>query len=281
MSGSFRTDRPPRASNVWIREEVPAPQPYSAGLAGERPVYGERVLAREGRHWRRWDPRRSKLSAALVLGWTQPLPRDGQRWLYLGAASGTTASHVADLVGVRGVVFAIERSVRPFGRLIATAESYPNLLPVLADARAPRTYSGDVLPVDGIYLDVAQPDQVEIATANAEWFLRPGGSVVLALKTASLARTVDPAAEARKAASTLARFGRPAPILDLARFHRRHFLVGVGPDGGPATEQVGFNRPRASPAGRRWSPHPRREGRAPDRRSVRGTGRSRPRPGPL
>lgn len=265
-------------SNVWIRPEASGVLPYSAGIAERLPVYGERVLARDGRRWRRWDPHRSKLAAALVLGWTGPFPSPGQRWLYLGAASGTTASHVADLVGANGTVFAVERSVRPFTKLLSTAEAYPNLLPLLADARDPRSYAGDVGGVDGIYLDVAQPDQVAIATTNAEWLLRPRGTIVLALKTASLARSIDPDVEARKATAALARFGQPTAPLDLGRFHRRHLMVGVGARGSPALPAQGFTPRRATPAGPRWSPRPRPGGRAPFRRSGPGTGRSRPRP---
>lgn len=49
--------------------------------------------------YRVWNPFRSKLAAAILGGvdniWIVP----GAKVLYLGAASGTTVSHVSDLVG--------------------------------------------------------------------------------------------------------------------------------------------------------------------------------------
>ncbi len=101
------------------------------------PVYGERWTESDGRAYRSFEPTRSKLSAAIVKEWSGPVPATGESWLYLGAASGTTASHVADLVGPTGRVYALERSLRPFARLLALAERWPNLVPILGDAREP------------------------------------------------------------------------------------------------------------------------------------------------
>ena len=58
------------------------------------PVYGE---ATDG-EWRRWDPRRSKLGSMLDRGVDTGF-EDGDTVLYLGAAAGTTVSHVADVAG--------------------------------------------------------------------------------------------------------------------------------------------------------------------------------------
>ncbi len=151
------------------------------------PVYGERWSEFGDRLYRAFDPYRSKLAAALVHDWEGRLPTLGERWLYLGAASGTTASHVADLLGPDGRLYALERSLRPFARLLDLSGRWPNLLPILADARDPARVSGLVPPVDGLYMDIAQPDQLAIARENAAWFLRGAGSACLiALKTASL-----------------------------------------------------------------------------------------------
>ena len=94
------------------------------------PVYGERWRTFGPASYRAFEPGRSKLAAALTRGWSGPLPAPGERWLYLGAATGTTASHVADLVGPAGRVYAVERSLRPFARLLRLAERWPNLLPI-------------------------------------------------------------------------------------------------------------------------------------------------------
>jgi fibrillarin-like pre-rRNA processing protein len=191
------------------------------------PVYGERWVHSGSRTYRSFEPGRSKLSAGIVHDWEGPLPSEGQRWLYLGAASGTTASHIADLVGPSGRVYALERSPRPFARLLALSERWPNLLPILADARLPRVFGRLVPVVDGIYADIAQPDQVEIVRGNAELFLGgPGAAVVLALKTASMGRDRTAPAHLEIAEREL------GSALDLARsvrldpFHKGHYLVG-------------------------------------------------------
>jgi fibrillarin-like pre-rRNA processing protein len=192
-------------------------------------VYGERWASLGGREFRSFEPGRSKLAAAIARGWTGPLPRPGERWLYLGAASGTTASHVADLLGPTGRLYAVERSLRPFARLLGLAARWPNLLPLLGDAREPEGYA-DVVPiVDGIYADVAQPDQVALVLANVTTFLRDrGGAVLLALKASSMGRERAAAAHLKAAESELAGHLTLAPPVRLDPFYRSHFLLGGG-----------------------------------------------------
>ena len=210
-----------------FRRTEPQGDSHWTPALGEPPsVYGERLTSVEGEVLRRWDPTRSKLGAALARGWDGPIPNPGERWLYLGAATGTTASHVADLVGPEGFVYALEKSLRPFARLLALARRYPNLGPILGDARDPVGYLPLVPPVDGIYLDVAQPDQVAIALENVRWFLRPGGSVLLVLKTASMGRDRGPREHLEVALAGLAPPLEVDSPLPLAPFHKRHFLVG-------------------------------------------------------
>ena len=49
--------------------------------------------------YRVWNPFRSKLAAAILGGIEKIHIKPGSKVLYLGAASGTTVSHVADIVG--------------------------------------------------------------------------------------------------------------------------------------------------------------------------------------
>jgi fibrillarin-like pre-rRNA processing protein len=196
--------------------------PATEALGTPPEVYGERLIPKSSGWWRRWDPYRSKLSAALVKGYRGPLPQPGQRWLYLGAATGTTASHVADLVGPDGAVYAVEMSLRPFARLLRLAERYPNLFPILGDARRPDDYAGWVPPVDGLYSDVAQADQVGIARRNAELFLRDGAPLLLVLKLSSLGRNRDPDGLVDHAVSELRPFRTVSVPLLLEPFHRQH-----------------------------------------------------------
>lgn len=228
---------------------------WTEALGDPREVYGERLAHLGGRTYRRWDPFRSKLAAALVRGWLGPRPEEGERWLYLGAATGTTASHVADLVGPDGAVYAVERSLRPFARLLGLADRYPNLYPILGDARRPMDYLARVPPVDGLYLDVAQPDQVGIALANARVFLRGTGTLLLVLKTSSLGREKDPRRHLADAEAELDRAFELEASLALEPFHKRHFLLGGRPTralvrGADAEGAVTLPRERRAARGR-------------------------------
>lgn len=236
------------AGEAHLRESIEDRRPvfWTRALGVPAAVYGERVVVRDGVSYRRLDAGRTKLGAALARGFEGRLPRDGERWLYLGAASGTTASHVADLVGPSGAVFAVEKSVRPFARLLALAHRYPNLVPILADARDPRAYLGAVSPVDGIYADVAQPDQAELAIDNGRWFLRRDGVALIALKTASMGRDATARAHVQRSLATFAGVGEPSVPVGLEPFHKGHFFVEVLPTrrwfaepAGPASSRVG------------------------------------------
>jgi fibrillarin-like pre-rRNA processing protein len=134
-----------------------------------------------------WEPRRSKLAALYHLGYGPDLEKD-DRVLYLGAANGTTVSHVADYTGV---VYAIELAPRPFQDLLVVAGQRKNIIPILADARKPDCYLPIVEPVNLIYQDVASPLQVEILIRNMV-FLEPKGNLVLILKPKSIDVTRSP-----------------------------------------------------------------------------------------
>ena len=254
------------APRLRVRREGERSTWWTESLAGEASIYGERSLARREGRFRGIEPGRSKLGAALVRGLNDPLPRPGERWLYLGAASGTTASHVADLVGPSGAVYAVEMSVRPFLRLLRTAEAYPNLAPILADARVWEAYSGLVPSVDGLYADIAQPDQVAILRENASEFLRRGGSVLFALKTASMGRERSPEEHLALAVRELRGEFTLAPPLRLDPFHRQHYFLAGRFGRGGAGPSPDRTSPRPPPAARlRRDPGDRRRAQAPGR----------------
>ena len=228
---------------------------WTVAVGDPPPVYGERWTEDSNRRLRAFEPARSKLAAALVRGWSGDLPAPDERWLYLGAASGTTASHVCDLVGPAGCVYAVERSVRPFARLLTLAERWPNLRPILADAREPVEYAALVPAADGIYADVAQADQLEIVRRNAELLLRGDGArLLLALKTASMGRHLSAAGHRDSAEAALSRDVTLYPSVSLEPFHRGHFMVGGrwGRDSKvPARGPLRPTTPRARRPGRR------------------------------
>jgi fibrillarin-like pre-rRNA processing protein len=144
---------------------------------GEGGVYHERI--RDG--FRVWDPYRSKLSALYHVGTGVELT-PGMRVLYLGAANGTTVSHVADYVDT---VYAVEFAPRPMQDLLEVSRRRKNIIPIMADATRPEQYAPLVEAVDLLYQDVAQPEQAGITRQNCP-FLKTGGMLVLMLKTRSV-----------------------------------------------------------------------------------------------
>jgi fibrillarin-like pre-rRNA processing protein len=155
-------------------------------------VYGEKLIEVESVEYRLWDPYRSKLAAAIVREVKDVPIASGSKVLYLGAASGTTASHVSDLIGPEGVIYCVEISSRPMRDLLLVCNRRPNMVPMLADATKPSSYCSLVGKVDVIYQDVAHPEQSEILFANAKAFLREGGYAMLALKARSIDVTKEP-----------------------------------------------------------------------------------------
>lgn len=150
-------------------------------------VYGEELIAVGEEEYRAWNPHRSKLAAAIENGLRDTHLDSGSRVLYLGAASGTTVSHVSDIVAEAGVIYGVEVSFRPMRDLMErVVEHRPNVIPILDDARDPFHYSFTLEEVDLLYCDIAQPDQTDIALANARAFLRPDGTIVLAIKASSI-----------------------------------------------------------------------------------------------
>ena len=177
----------------WAGFEDRTKKLVTRSLAPGWKVYGDEKTFREDPYeYRLWDPYRSKLAAA-ILREIKCVPFfEGCRVLYLGAASGTTASFVSDITGVKGIVFCVEISSRPLRDLLVVCNRRPNMIPILADARQPQSYSSLVEEVDVIYQDVAQPDQTEILLANVKTFLRGGGHAMLALKAKSIDITKNP-----------------------------------------------------------------------------------------
>jgi fibrillarin-like pre-rRNA processing protein len=163
-------------------------------LTPGRTVYGERLIRFKGVEYRVWDAFRSKLAAAILRG-VQTVPiKPGHRVLYLGAASGTTASHVSDIVGEKGHVYCVEFASRSLRDLVDNVCAYRlNMSPFLEDARFPEKYAMFIPgKVDDIYCDVAQPEQAKILADNADVFLKESGWVMLAVKAQSIDVTKEP-----------------------------------------------------------------------------------------
>ena len=135
---------------------------------------------------REWDPRKSKRAAAILKGINEIGIKEGSRVLYLGASSGTTASHVSDIVGKNGFVFALDFSPRMVRDLVFECERRKNIAPLLEDANHPEKYKDNVTEVDVVYQDIAQRNQAEIFLKNCRAFLKKGGYGLLAVKARSV-----------------------------------------------------------------------------------------------
>jgi hypothetical protein len=90
--------------------------------------------------YRVWNPYRSKIAAAVIGGVSDVYIRPGSKVLYLGAASGTTVSHVSDIIGAEGIVYAVEFSHRSGRDLVNLAKKRTNIVPLIMDARKPLEY---------------------------------------------------------------------------------------------------------------------------------------------
>ncbi len=193
----------------------------SEGLATAGPPVGDEATA-DG--WRHWDPRRSKLAAMLETGLDLGLAPDAAV-LYLGAAAGTTVSHVAD---VAGPTYAVEFAPRPARDLVAVAADRPNLFPLLKDARDPSAYAHVVEPVDVLVQDVATRGQAEVALANRQ-FLVDDGRLVLAVKARSEDVTRPPEAVFVDVRETLETAYEIQETADLSPTHDDHLAIVATP----------------------------------------------------
>lgn len=162
-------------------------------LTPGKSVYGEKRVKSSGEEYRIWDIYRSKPAAALKKKIKRFPLEPGSTVLYLGIASGTTASHFSDIVEEDGIIYGVEIAERVLRDLMPHAEKRGNIVPILADSRRPETYEKNVMGrVDLIYEDVASKDQIPIMLRNAEIFLRSGGYAMIAIKSQSIDVTKKP-----------------------------------------------------------------------------------------
>ena len=214
---------PTHIPNVFFLEEEGNTRLVTKNLTPNIQVYGEKLITVDGIEYRLWSHHRSKLAGMIEKGMNLPLKEDS-RVLYLGAASGTTASHVSDIVA-KGRVFAVEFSPRTMRDLIDVCSQRSNMVPVFADAGQPGSYKAIVGSVDVIYQDVAQPNQAEIALVNAREFLKEGGYLVMVIKARSVDSTVNPKIVYEQ---ELDKLGKEFNLLDkkvLRPYHPDHLAV--------------------------------------------------------
>lgn len=211
--------------NLLTEEKAGRKTLLTKNLAPGKKVYNEDLVLRGGAEFRAWDPFRSKLAAAIIKGLPSDVIPEGAKVLYLGASTGTTISHVSDLVGPTGLVVGVEfapRVAREFVERVARERK--NVIPFVADARDPSKYA--VTWVDVVYCDIAQPDQTEIALANCEKLLKKGGSIVLVVKSRSIDVLKEPSEVFEEEGRKLESAGFVVKsVIELSPFDKDHALI--------------------------------------------------------
>ena len=165
---------------------------YTINLSPGKRVYDEQLVKQNNIEYREWDPYGSKLAAAILNGCNNMFLRKDDVILYLGSATGTTVSHVSDVVGKDGFVFAVDIAPRVMRDLIFNCEERENIAPILADANHIKELMERISLADVIYQDIAQKDQVEIFLKNVSAFLKKDGYALLAIKARSIDVTKQP-----------------------------------------------------------------------------------------
>jgi len=164
---------------------------YTKNLAPGKIVYGEKLFSFKEGEFREWGIRRSKLGSAIIKGISNTGLKKDSIVLYLGAASGTTVSHVSDIVS-DGFIFALDFAPRVVRDLVYLSEERKNIAPILGDANKPNTYFHKVTQVDMIFQDIAQKNQSEIFLKNVKLFLKKDGIAIIAVKARSVDVTKNP-----------------------------------------------------------------------------------------
>jgi len=176
----------PKYTNVFISGPQERLRLYTKNLIEGKRVYGEKLISHKGIEYREWDPYRSKLAALILENPITNFFSDNLSCLYLGASSGTTISHLSDIIH-SGIIYGVEFAERSMRQLIQNSSKRSNIIPILADARFPENYAKYVFTsVDLIYQDVAQPRQAEIALENCKYYLKDDGLLIIAIKSQSI-----------------------------------------------------------------------------------------------
>ncbi|WP_296858035.1 fibrillarin-like rRNA/tRNA 2'-O-methyltransferase [uncultured Methanobrevibacter sp.] len=165
---------------VYLKDGNVATKNLNPGIS----VYGEELI-KEDCEYRLWNPRRSKLAAALLNGLETLDIQDNSKVLYLGASTGTTVSHISDIL-INGRVYAVEFSPTTAKKLVQLSTQRPNIAPILGDATKPKKYLNLVEKVDLVYCDVAQPTQTELFMKNMNLFTDDDGLGLLMIKARSI-----------------------------------------------------------------------------------------------
>ena len=189
-------------------------------------VYNEKLVQSKGVEYRVWNPFRSKLAAAVMNGLKDFPFNQKTDVLYLGVSTGTTISHISDIVGQSGTIFGIEHATRVARDFLDRVASHrKNIVPIIQDARKPEEFFSVYKKVDVVYVDIAQPDQTDIAIENCKLYLKSGGYLFLIIKTRSIDVTKDPKRVIKNEIKKLESLFEIKQTIDLQPYDKDHAMV--------------------------------------------------------
>jgi fibrillarin-like pre-rRNA processing protein len=190
-------------------------------------VYGERIIKYKNKEFRSWNPYRSKLAAAILNGLTiTSLSRDSDI-LYLGAATGTTVSHISDIVK-DGVIYAVEKSPFAVKDLIQLSKKRENIIPIMTDANHPDRYSFLVPTVDFLYQDISQRNQSEIFINNIKRYLKENGQGIIMVKSRSIDVSFSPKKAYEFVTNEIKENNlRIIDVIDISQYEKDHAAIVV------------------------------------------------------
>ena len=195
-------------------------------LVPGKQVYNEKLLLKKGIEYRLWDPFRSKLAASVMNGLNDFPFTEKSNILYLGVSTGTTISHISDIIGPNGIVFGVEHSSRVARDFLDRVASHrKNIIPIIQDARNPKEYFSIYDKVDITYVDIAQPDQSTIAIENCKIYLKPNGFLFLVVKARSIDVTKNPKHIIDEEIKKLKPFFNIQQVIDLHPYDKDHAMI--------------------------------------------------------
>jgi len=189
-------------------------------------VYNEKLVQHKGSEYRIWNPFRSKLAAAIMNDLKNFPFNQKSDVLYLGVSTGTTISHISDIVNQGGTIFGIEHSSRVARDFLDRVASHrKNIVPIIQDARRPEEFFSVYKKVDIVYVDIAQPDQTNIAIENCRLYLKSGGYLFLVIKTRSIDVVKDPKMVIKDEIKKLETLFEIKQTIDLHPYDKDHAMV--------------------------------------------------------
>jgi len=187
-------------------------------------IYGEKLVKIKDKQFRSWNPYRSKLSALLLKKIDLEIKPDFDI-LYLGAATGTTVSHISDIL-VNGAIYAVENSAVSMKKLLELCKKRKNVIPILEDAFHSDRYQSIVPKVDFLYQDISQRNQPKIFIENIERYLKKNKKAIIMVKSRSIDVSMKPKKVYEKVSSNLKDSGlKILDIVDLSPFEKDHAAI--------------------------------------------------------